>query len=137
MRKLLAITTTLFASVILRQAHEVPFATFVKNPSKFDHQRITLIGFLEVGGSENGLWESPDALRHADLKRIVMLYYPPSRPSFSGTNYPPDIRADRHWVRVTGIAHAVCYGRLNWKEICMEQEKIEVLSGPPSKGRGQ
>jgi hypothetical protein len=128
MRTLRAIAFIVLASAVVCEAREVSFATFVKRPSKFAGQRITLVGFLEVGGSENYLWESPDALRRIDVRRVVTLYYPPSRLGFRGTAYPPDIRANRHWVRATGVAHAVCYGRLNRKEICMDQEHMQVLS---------
>jgi hypothetical protein len=137
MRTLRAIAFIVVASAVVCDAREVPFATFVKHPSKFHGQRITLMGFLEVGGSENYLWGSPDALRRIDVKHVVTLYYPPSRPGFRGTNYPPDIRANRHWVRVTGIAHAVCYGRLNRKEICMDQEHIQVVLSRRAQGARQ
>jgi hypothetical protein len=133
MRKTKVAALFFFASVMVCFAHDVPFASFVTNPSKFDKQRVTLTGFLEVGGSENYLWEDPRALRRIAVKRAVALYYDPRRPSLPGTNYPPDIHANRHWVRVTGIAHATCYGRLGAKQICMDQEKIEILSRRPTK----
>jgi hypothetical protein len=111
-------------------AREVPFDDVIRNPERFNRQRVTVTGLIETGGDDHELWRDVSALKHRDLERSIHVWPDLSRPPYPGTNMSPDSPANLHWVKLTGIVDTSIHGRFGTERFGMTLEKIQILPSP-------
>jgi hypothetical protein len=111
-------------------AAEVAFDDLVRNPVKFNGQRVTVTGLIEVYGDDNELWRDTSARQRIDLKRCIHVWTDLKRPPYPGTNMSPDSPANLHSVKVTRIVDTSIHGRFGNERFGLLEEKIQVLPGP-------
>lgn len=126
----LAYTVASILVAHLCTAAEVSFDDIVKDPARYNLQRVTVKGILEVYGDDNELWRDTSARRRIDLNRCIHVWVDLKRPPYPGTNMSPDSPANLHWVKVTGIVDTSMHGRFGNERFGLFEEKIQILPGP-------
>ncbi len=125
--------TSTVASILVAHscvAAEVSFDDLVRNPARYNLQRVTVKGILEVYGDDNELWRDVSARQRIDLNRCIHVWVDLKRLPYPGTNMSPDSPANLHWVKVTGIADTSMHGRFGDERFGLFEEKIQILPGP-------
>jgi hypothetical protein len=110
-------------------ADEVAFDEVVKNPSRFDHRRVTITGLADVEGDGFWVWRDGRALQRVDEKGSIFIAYeiPPH-----AVRSPYD-HANLHFVKVTGIIDTRIHGHLGMDPFSLVLEHVEVLPGSRQK----
>lgn len=104
---------------------EVPFEDVAKNPSQFNHKRITVRGLADVGGVEFALWRDEGALKHANLKQYICIDVRFPR----GVTRNPYEYANLHFVKVTGIVDTTIHCSMNADPFAIRLERVDILPG--------
>jgi hypothetical protein len=116
---IIGLTPPLFAA-------EVQFDDVIKNPSRFNHQRVTVTGLAEVQGDTFDLWRDARACKEVDNKHYMFVaqHFP------AGARRNPCEYANLHFVKVTGFIETSIHGHLGMDPCSLVLEHVEVLPGP-------
>jgi hypothetical protein len=126
----LACTVAIILAAQVCVAAEVAFDDLIKSPARFDRERVTVTGLIEVNGDDNDLWRDAYARRRLDLKHSIHVVPDLRLPPYPGTNMSADSPANLHWVKVTGVVDASFRGRFGDERFGLLEEKIQILPGP-------
>ena len=110
-------------------AIEISADQLIKNPKKFDRQRVTVRGIADDGGTRLLIYADYNAKKRNDLKRMFVAYVDPKLGPYPGTNFGHYADTNARPVKVTGIIDARLKGMFGFDPFGMQLERVQVL-GP-------
>ena len=99
----------------------------IKNPKRFEGQRVTVRGIAEDGGDRLFIYADYNAIKRRDLKRMFIAYLDAKLPPYPGTNYGYYAYTNARWVKITGIVDMRLKGRFGFDPFGVRLERVEVL----------
>lgn len=100
----------------------------IKNPKRFEGQRVTVRGIAEDAGNRLFIYADYNAVKRGDLKRMFVTYLDPKLPPYRGSNYGYYAYTNARWVKITGIVDMRLKGRFGFDPFGVRLERVEVLS---------
>jgi hypothetical protein len=129
MLKLSAIAAIIAVCRTASFAVDVPFDDVLKNYSRFEDQRVTIVGVAEVHGGDFLLWDVGDR-QHKNLKRSISASWDPRLPNYpSGTTISHYTYVNLRRVKVTGVVDTHFHGRWGNLPFQLRLDRVQVLSG--------
>ena len=111
-------------------ARDVAFDDLLRNPSRYNRQRVSVTGIAEVVGDDFELWRDEHAVKQMDLERDIRVVQDLNLPPYPGTNVSRYSPVNLHWVKITGMVDTTWHGRFGFDRFGLMLDRVQILPGP-------